>query len=522
MPSLYVHEVEERMEQLLGSQRAFISAPEKFAMIGGGYGSGKTRAAVLKGLILSAIYPGNEGIIGRFHGTDLQDSTIPVFFEVCPPSWIRKNGYNKKDNTVTLINGSKIYFRHIHDAKAGAAKTRRVGANLGWFLIDQAEEIEEAHWLSLVSRLRNPKAGKKFGFGTFNPNGKNWIYKLFFNGEDDLKKDELFKVCRLKPNFVGVVVSTEENRLSNGGFIEDAYVEDMIAQFPPEWQARYIYGSFAEFTGKIYKEYNLESVHNVEVFDIKREYPHWKCVVGIDVGGDCPWAVVPQYIDEVGNTIVVPGFGKSTVLISEVAAWIKVNTPWDKNDTVFIIDPENKVAMLELREHGIYTIPASKSLKKGFTRTAGYFHVNPRLTLPSWYYETQPLAAIRKFEGKGAPRTYVFKNYPQYRNEHNEAVWNPDKPEEMLKTLNKRFDTVDADRYVKISRIDASKLPENTRKLDYLRKHDPMSAREAEHMEEHFARRNYERQGGAGLREAYAVSNEVISPDKSYGYDWGI
>src|SRR4051812_36402141 len=126
---LELFEVQERMEKLLGSQRAFIFAPEMFSAIAGGFGSGKTRAGIIKGLILSAMYPGNEGIIGRYRGTDLTDSTMPVFFEVCPPSWIAKKGYNKKTQTVTLRNGSKIYFRHIHDPKARTAKTRRVGAN---------------------------------------------------------------------------------------------------------------------------------------------------------------------------------------------------------------------------------------------------------------------------------------------------------------------------------------------------------------------------------------------------------
>jgi hypothetical protein len=508
MASLYAHEVEDRMESLLGSQREFVSAPEKFAMIGGGYGSGKTRAAVLKGLILSAIYPGNEGIIGRYHGTDLEDSTIPVFHEVCPPSWIKS--FNKKTNTVTFLNGSKIYFRHIHDAKAGAAKTRRVGANLGWFLIDQAEEIEEAHWVSLVSRLRNPKAGKKFGFGTFNPNGKNWIYKLFFKDEKDLDKDkELFRVVRKRSNFVGIMTNSRENSISNGGFLEDAYVDDMISQMSPEMAARYVYGSFMEFTGKIYKEYGLDTVHNIEPFNIQSAYPHWKCVVSIDVGGDSPWAVVPEYIDEVGNTIVADGFGKSTVLVAEVARWIKQNTPWTDKDTIFICDPENKVAMLELHEHGIYCRPAQKMVKKGFTKTAGYFHVNPKLDLPSWYYETQPVAQIKKFDGKGSPRTFVFKTYMTYRNEHNECVWNPDKPDEMLKQPGKRFDTVDADRYVKILRLDASQLPANTKRMDYLRDKDPASAREAEYLSKHFEHRNYERKGGTGLREAF--SDETMS-----------
>src|SRR5581483_1587809 len=153
-------EVDERLGELLPSQKEFIFSPARFSAIAGGFGSGKTRAGVLKGLLLSAMYPGNVGMIARYHGTDLEDTTIPVFFEVCPPSWIRR--YNKKTNTVILRNNSVIYFRHIHDAQgakkaqaqsssAFGPKTRRLGANLGWFFIDQMEEIEIEHWNAMIS-----------------------------------------------------------------------------------------------------------------------------------------------------------------------------------------------------------------------------------------------------------------------------------------------------------------------------------------------------------------------------------
>src|SRR5437764_855348 len=128
-------EVQDRLGELLPSQFEFIFSPARFSMISGGFASGKTRAGVTKGLLLSAKYPGNVGMIARYHVTDLEDSTIPIFFdEVCPPSWIKR--YNKNTKTVVLRNGSIILFRHIHDAtstKKNATssmgpKTRRLGA----------------------------------------------------------------------------------------------------------------------------------------------------------------------------------------------------------------------------------------------------------------------------------------------------------------------------------------------------------------------------------------------------------
>src|SRR6266403_1604200 len=90
----------------LPSQYEYIFAPQSYAALDGGWGSGKTHAACIKALILSYYFPGNLGLIGRFNATDLQDSTMVNFFEVCPRSWIKS--YNKSRKWLTFQNGSQI------------------------------------------------------------------------------------------------------------------------------------------------------------------------------------------------------------------------------------------------------------------------------------------------------------------------------------------------------------------------------------------------------------------------------
>ena len=65
-------EIGERAKNLLGSQRNFIFAPERFSAISGGFGSGKSFALVLKGVILSASIPRNVGSLLCYHGTDVE------------------------------------------------------------------------------------------------------------------------------------------------------------------------------------------------------------------------------------------------------------------------------------------------------------------------------------------------------------------------------------------------------------------------------------------------------------------
>src|SRR6185437_2342759 len=259
-----VGELEVRAGKFLPYQWQFIFDPAEEVVVASGFGSGKSHSGVYKGLILSKVFPGNRGIIGRFHGSDLDDSVIPLFHELCPPSWIRK--YNKQKNIVTLKNHSQILFRHIHDAAASGVKSRRVGANLGWFFIDQLEECQEAHWNTLISRLRLPRAKNRFGFATMNANGHDWIWRKFFRGVGQLPLDH--HVAIRNENRLGIAVRSEVNRKSRGGFVDDSYFDNMRRTYSTEWISRWLDCSFDDFSGKIYKEYDLDSVHNIDSFTI--------------------------------------------------------------------------------------------------------------------------------------------------------------------------------------------------------------------------------------------------------------
>src|ERR1700719_4485209 len=95
--SSHVSDLEGRMARLLPSQRAYIFAPEKYSNIASGFASGKTRALVMKGLVLSSLIPKNRGLLGRRTATDLDASVVPVFKELCPDSWIKKLSLNAKN-----------------------------------------------------------------------------------------------------------------------------------------------------------------------------------------------------------------------------------------------------------------------------------------------------------------------------------------------------------------------------------------------------------------------------------------
>lgn len=529
-------EIEERLGGLLPSQKAFIYAPESLSAIAGGFGSGKTHAGCVKALLLSAIFPGNRGMIARYHSTDLEDTTKAVFTDVCPPSWIRSNKGRTNGNYIVLRNGSIIYFRHIHDAKGGGtSKTRRHGANLGWFFIDQQEELLIEHFNSMVGRLRYTGVPRHFGFGALNPVGHDWNWKLFFAGVSDdweriiAEEGQYFQELRPKPGYLGIAVNSEENRRSNGGFVDDAYFDRQLSQYDDDWKQRYVYCSFKDFSGRIYKAYNSGiddpssmSVHNIVPFDIPK---HWELVVGIDVGGDSPWAIVPEYIDDWGNKITVKGLVKAGMTTGEVASWIKSHLPWNENRTRYVIDWENKIVMLELAEYGIHCVPANKTWLPGVIRQQGYFKVTKGRPLPPWYFDTQPPDRIERFKINGSPRTFVFETFTEFRKDFDGAVWDAGKKNQMLKTDVKRFDCCDADRYVAMLRPEPSELvtPPDS-KYAHLTA-DPLSQREAIAFDKRIAERQA-RHSGRGVKLHEMDMDEVpeIGPTFSRGlgeYDGG-
>lgn len=530
-------ELGEKAKKLLPSQRAFIFAPERESAIAGGFGSGKSFALVLKGLILSAAFPGNAGAFLCYRGTDVEKRLIPLFMEVVPPAWIKR--YNKNKRVVLLRNNSVISFEHIKDAGQGAGTgTKRIGSNWGWFGVDQMEEISLDHYNALLSRLRKTGIPRKFGFGSLNPGGRDWLWEKFFQRVVPWPRDEenralpidgkFFQAVRQAPGRLGIAVNSEENRISNGGYVDDEFFDNLLANYGQQWVERFVYGAFDDFKGQLFPDFNSglvdrsdASVHVIKSFPIPR---HWSCLTAIDVGGDSPWAVPPVYCDEEGNLIATQGFHNRTGRVSEVARWIKANVPWDENRTRFIIDPENKVATVELSDHGIYATPAIKDVIPGLLRLESYLHVVKHRDLPAWYEHTQPQAQFLKFRGKGSPKFFVFEEQLVGRKELGSAKWDPDKVDKMYKTATARFDCVEAYRYAAMEHPDPAKADaQEEEKYRQMEKRDPATAKEWREYDRRIAARK-----GLGKSVLRDMDSEDGPSDRNDGfnappntrYDW--
>lgn len=156
---------------------------------------------IMRGLICSQEIKNNLGLIIRKEFTDLHDSTIQDFERY---TGLKVN--TEKD--AILPNGSKIMFRH------GKELDVLKNINLGWFMIEQAEEFEtDEQFQFLRGRLRRSDIPFHTGFLTGNTAGHNWIWRLWkqqqnpenklieattFDNTDNLPKDFIEDLKRLE------------------------------------------------------------------------------------------------------------------------------------------------------------------------------------------------------------------------------------------------------------------------------------------------------------------------------------
>lgn len=157
----------------LPSQRLFHNSAARFKGFSGPIGSGKSQALCQEALKLTYLNPGRTGLIGAPTYPMLRDATQATLFEILDGNGIPYE-HNKAENTLLLKETrSKILFRPVDEFE------RLRGTNLAWFGLDELTYTQEAAWLRLEGRLRDPKAARLCGFAVWTPKGYDWVYQKF-------------------------------------------------------------------------------------------------------------------------------------------------------------------------------------------------------------------------------------------------------------------------------------------------------------------------------------------------------
>lgn len=383
-----------------------LNVPEYHNYLAHGFinhNSGKTFAGCARGLLLSQ-FPNNTGLIGRLTYPELRDTTRKTFFEICPPEFYEESAGGRwapSENHLRLVNGSEILFRHLDTI----SEKELLSLNLGWFYIDQAEEVTEGVFRTLQSRLRLNKVPRRYGFITCNPEPGNWIYKMFQKPIDDNTADEKYH-----KSFLIINSDTRDNP-----FNPPDYVESLLETYPDELKKRYIEGRWDAMENQIYTEFD-RSIHVVKPFTTPKS---WEYIVGVDHGMVNPTGVLLAAIDFDGNIFIIDEYYQPGV-VSEHAKAIHALTR-EYEISLWVIDPSTQAktrekegmpwsVIEEYEDYHLYFVPGNHEKLAGINRVKEFL---------------KPLKSRRHpvTHAVPAPRLYIFQNCVNLITEIQQYKW---------------------------------------------------------------------------------------------------
>ena len=276
---------------LLPHQISFLkdtTSPE-LALVGG-YGSGKTRALVLKAITMCIANPNKIGLIVEPTDSLIDAVFIPQWIEVCEMMGI-KYKYNKsaadKSIIVDLGGGVSSTIR----LRTGTHPGRIVGFNVAWAGIDEIDTLDSDSAKELFSmcsaRVRDGIVRQIFCVST--PEGYKFLYQHFVK---DLESNpELVNQRRI------IKAKTADNP-----FLPDDYIRNIKSMFNSSRAEAYLNGEFVNFaSGSVYERFD-RTIHNTtyQLSDYKGNEVH----VGLDFNFQNMGAVI-SVIDENGIPNVI-------------------------------------------------------------------------------------------------------------------------------------------------------------------------------------------------------------------------
>jgi PBSX family phage terminase large subunit len=249
---------------LLKAQRELLQVPHNHnldvALYQGGFGSGKTFAGSLLGILLCLKYPGIRGLVGAQTFPLVRDTTLVSYFEHLEKLGYKKGihfNFLKSEARLSFKNGSEILFRHFDD------ESKLKSLNLGFVEIEEMSDVPESTFKMLLGRLRQEGISRYRLFGHTNPEfSKGWIYRTFVENK--------------QPNYRLVIAPTTENH-----FLPKGFVENLKRAYDYEYFNINVLGNFGDYTkGLVTKGFSEQNIRQVNyISDIPL---HISCDFNVD------------------------------------------------------------------------------------------------------------------------------------------------------------------------------------------------------------------------------------------------
>lgn len=438
-----------------GLHDRFQQSKAKIQVFAGGFGNGKTTAAVVKGLRLARDYPGSNGLIARSTYPKLNDTIRKEFLAWCPPAWIESKNLSQ-DNVVRLKNGTTVNFRYIaQGGKSQESSTSNLlSATYDWIIVDQVEDPEIIYkdFQDLLGRLRGqtpyqgedetmPSSGPRWMILMCNPT-RNWVYRNLIKPiqdhaigihNPDLLIDEETGRVQIEL-FEG---STYENKAN----LPEDFIKTLEMSYRGQMRERFLLGKWGAYEGLVYPEYDPQ-VHLIDhelmlqYFDeLQARGALRNTLEAYDHGIAVPACYGFGFVDDAGNIFVLDGLYEKEKTVRELAAGVRdirkeygiTDSPTsDLYDPVVLADPQifkrtsgntRSVGITVsglYREEGIKMMRANNDITSGIAKVQSYLYIDK--------YHRHPI-----LEGQvGAPRLYFSNKLTFLDQEITDYYWRKD------------------------------------------------------------------------------------------------
>ena len=228
----------EILASLIPHQRAFVEDfSHKYIALCGGYGSGKSFAAVAKSILLSFRSPGFTGIY--------LEPTIPLLRDVAIPTWEKvlqqfNIPYEFKSSplpnyTLKIPGGdTPIFLRSLENVD------RLIGVNAAWVVADEIDTVKEDIATKAIVKLQGRvRVGhcRQIAFAT-TPEGYRFMHTFFVREATSDKR--LIKA-----------------RTMDNPYLDPDFAENLRKQYPPQLVESYLNGEFVNLaTATVFAEYD--------------------------------------------------------------------------------------------------------------------------------------------------------------------------------------------------------------------------------------------------------------------------
>ena len=238
--------------KLLKAQRNFLEIPHDYsldvAVYQGGYGSGKTFAGSLLGILLALKFPGIRGLVGAQTYTLVRDTTLQTYFEHLDNFGFAEGkdyDWSSSLQKLTFKNGSEILFRHFDEPN------KLKSLNLGFVEIEEMSDIPYDTFKMLLGRMRQ----------RIKATWKNFTYRIFGHTNPEMQRGWVYKtfVEKAAPNYRLITAPTTQNI-----YLPDGFCDELKKLYDEQYYKIFVLAENGEYNnGLVIKDFTDANVKEI-------------------------------------------------------------------------------------------------------------------------------------------------------------------------------------------------------------------------------------------------------------------